>query len=83
MINNAEKYKEEDMARRELVDLKNEADNTIHNTEKSLNENSDKLDSTTVDEIKADIESLRTVMGDSNLGADDVPRVKEEIEKVK
>lgn len=43
MINNAEKYKEEDKARRELVDLKNEADNTIHNTEKSLAEHKDKL----------------------------------------
>lgn len=43
MINNAEKYKTEDKKRRELVDLKNDADNAIHNTEKSLNEHKSKL----------------------------------------
>lgn len=43
MINNAEKYKDEDIKKRELVDLKNEADNVIHNTEKSLSEHRDKL----------------------------------------
>ena len=44
MINNAEKYAEEDKSKRELVDLKNDADSTIHNTEKSLAENKDKID---------------------------------------
>lgn len=43
MINKSEKYKEEDKARRELVDLKNEADSVIHNTEKSLNEHRSKI----------------------------------------
>lgn len=43
MINKAEKYKGEDKKRRELVDLKNDADNAIHNTEKSLNEYRSKL----------------------------------------
>lgn len=43
MINKAEKYRNEDKTRRELVDLKNEADSTIFNTEKSLNEHRSKL----------------------------------------
>lgn len=43
MINKAETYKEEDKKRRELVDLKNEADSSIFNTEKSLNEHKSKL----------------------------------------
>jgi molecular chaperone DnaK len=43
MINKAEKYKDEDKKRRELVDLKNEADGAIFNTEKSLNEHKAKL----------------------------------------
>jgi molecular chaperone DnaK len=43
MINKAEKYKDEDKKRRELVDLKNDADSTIFNTEKSLNEHRAKL----------------------------------------
>jgi molecular chaperone DnaK len=36
MINKAEKFKNEDKLRRELVDVKNEADSTIFNTDKSL-----------------------------------------------
>lgn len=43
MIQKAEKYKNEDKSRRELVDLKNEADSALHNTEKSLNEHRSKL----------------------------------------
>jgi len=43
MVNEAEKMKESDKARREVVDLKNEADSAIHNTEKTLSENKDKL----------------------------------------
>jgi len=43
MINKAEKYKEEDKKRREMVDLKNEADSTVHTTERSLNEHRSKL----------------------------------------
>ena len=43
MINKAEKYKDEDKKRRELVDLKNEADSAIFNTEKSLNEHRAKI----------------------------------------
>lgn len=43
MINKAEKFKTEDKSRRELVDIKNEADSTLFNTEKSLNEHRSKL----------------------------------------
>lgn len=35
--------KNEDAKRRKVIDLKNEADNVIHNTEKILNEHKDKL----------------------------------------
>jgi len=51
MINKAEKYKDEDKKRRELVDLKNEADSTVHNTEKSLNEHKSKLPEADQNEI--------------------------------
>lgn len=35
--------KDEDANRRKVIDLKNEGDNAIHNTEKILNEHKDKL----------------------------------------
>lgn len=59
MVNNAEKYKTEDKKRRELVDLKNEADNAIHNTEKSLNEHRSKLPQQDIEEIEKEINTLK------------------------
>lgn len=35
--------KDEDANRRKVIDLKNEGDNAIHNTEKILSEHKDKL----------------------------------------
>lgn len=43
MVNQAEKMKDEDKKRREMVDLKNEADTCIHTTERSLSEHKSKL----------------------------------------
>jgi molecular chaperone DnaK len=36
MVNDAEAAKEQDKARREMIDLKNEADQAVYNTEKQL-----------------------------------------------
>jgi len=79
MINKAEKYKEEDKKRRELVDLKNEADSTIHNTESSLNEHRSKLGQQDIEEIEREITTLRGILADNTLGGNDVQRVKDAI----
>ena len=36
MVQDAEASKEQDKARREMIDLKNEADQAVYNTEKQL-----------------------------------------------
>jgi len=82
MINKSEQFKEEDKARRELVDLKNEADGIIHNTDKSLSEHRSKLGQTDIEEIERDLNALRSLMGE-DLNANDVTRVKEAIETCK
>lgn len=82
MINKAEKYKAEDKKRREFVDLKNEADNTIHNTEKQLSEHKAKLPEADAQEIEKDINDLRSLIS-GELNLNDSPRLKEQIEKVK
>lgn len=80
MIKNAESMKEQDRIKRELVDLKNEADTAIHTTEKSLSEYKDKLPQADVDEIQAEITKLKEMIADPNLqGA----ALKDQIEKVK
>lgn len=43
MINKAESMKDEDAKKREMVDLKNDADNAIHTTQKSLDEHRSKI----------------------------------------
>ena len=80
MINQAEKMKEEDKKKREVVDLKNEADSAIHNTERSLNEHRSKLQQNDIQEIETEINNLRTILADSKIE----PQVlRDGIEKVK
>jgi molecular chaperone DnaK len=57
MEEDAKLHAEEDRKRKELVEARNQADNLIYNTEKSLNELGDKVDAATRQQIqeKADI----------------------------
>lgn len=82
MVNKAEKYKDEDKQRRELVDLKNEADSAVFNTEKSLNEHKAKLQPNEVQEIEQAVQSLRALLTE-NLTHNDNQRLKESVEAVK
>tara|TARA_Y100000590_G_scaffold452259_1_gene595058 strand:- start:40400 stop:42301 length:1902 start_codon:yes stop_codon:yes gene_type:complete len=43
MVKDAEAHAEEDKAKKELIETKNQAESLIHGTEKSLSENSDKI----------------------------------------
>ena len=43
MVKDAETHAEEDKARKEMIETKNQAESLIHGTEKSLTENSDKI----------------------------------------
>lgn len=80
MINNAEKMKDADAKKREMVDLKNEADNALHTTQKSLDEHRSKLKSEHIEEIEKEMTELRTIMADSSV-TNEV--LKEQINKVK
>ena len=58
MVADAEAAKEQDMKRREAIDLKNEADVAIYNTEKQLTEHSDKIPQNVKDQVNGDITAL-------------------------
>ena len=58
MVQDAEAAKEQDMKRREAIDLKNEADQAIYNTEKQLTEHSDKIPQNVKDQVNGDITAL-------------------------
>ena len=71
MIRQADEMKEKDRKIRvflylfkEVVDAKNEADTTIHTTEKSLSEYKDKLPQNEIEEIQSELDKLREIVGD-------------------
>jgi molecular chaperone DnaK len=65
MRRDAESHAEEDKARREEVELRNEADNTVYRSEKFVKDNSDKLGA-----AKSGIESAVASVKDSLKGSD-------------
>jgi len=67
MRKDAEEHAAEDEARRDLVGLKNQADNMIYQTEKTLQEHGDKVPAEERGTVEAAINQLKeTVKGDDN-----------------
>jgi molecular chaperone DnaK len=59
MVKDAKEHAAEDKKRREAVDAKNQADQLVYQTEKSLKEQGDKLDSDTKNKLEAAIGRLK------------------------
>ncbi|MDD3799597.1 MAG: molecular chaperone DnaK [Novosphingobium sp.] len=70
MVQDAEKFAEEDKKRRAEAEAKNNADSLVHATEKQLEENGDKIDAALKSEIEAAIAETRTAIESGN--ADDM-----------
>ena len=66
MVQDAEAHKAEDEARKELVDLKNQADALIVQTEKSVTEMGDKLEADEKAKIEAAVVELKDTLKDEN-----------------
>lgn len=62
MAKEAEVHSEEDKKRRELVEVKNQADNLVYSTEKSLKDIGDKIDQAEKDKINSALEALKEAM---------------------
>ncbi len=74
MIADAQAHLADDKKKRELADLRNNADGLIYTTEKSLEEYATLLSEKDRDEIKADLENLKQL-----LTTNDASRIKEAI----
>jgi molecular chaperone DnaK len=68
MIQDAQSNVEGDKAKKEIADLKNNADGLIYTTEKSLEEYATLLSEKDRDEIKADLENLKKHLGSGDPG---------------
>jgi molecular chaperone DnaK len=66
MVKDAELHKAEDSKRKELVELKNQADALIAQTEKSLGEMGDKIEAGEKAKIESAITELKDVLKDTN-----------------
>ena len=60
--------------------MKNEADTSIHTTENSLNEHKSKLPADVVEEVQAEINSVKALVADESVNKD---ALKEGVEKLK
>jgi molecular chaperone DnaK len=66
MVQDAEKHKAEDEKRKELVDLRNQADALVAQTEKSLEEMGDKIEADEKAKIEAAAKELKETLKDEN-----------------
>ncbi|MCH2176321.1 MAG: molecular chaperone DnaK [Lentisphaeria bacterium] len=77
MVKDAEAHAEEDKQRREGIEVRNQADSLIYQTEKQISENGDKLPDEIKKPVEADIEELKAA-----LAADDVEKMKSVMENL-
>jgi len=66
MVREAEEMKVEDEKRKVQVEIKNEADSLTYSTEKSLNENRDKLTSEIIQEIETALTEVRNALNNND-----------------
>ena len=69
MIRDAESHADEDKKKRELIDLRNQADSTVYMTEKTLKEHGDKVDAGVRSTIEAAVTKTKTAMEGSDAAA--------------
>ncbi len=62
MVQDAEKFAEEDKKRREGAEARNQADSLVHATEKQLEENGDKIDAETKTAVEEAIAATKTAL---------------------
>lgn len=72
MVKEAELHKEEDAKKKELIELRNKADNLVYQTKKSLEEMKDKLESSEVEKIQAALSALEESLKNENASKEEL-----------
>lgn len=78
MVKEAELAKEKDEALKKVIDLKNEADQYIYNTDKQLQEHGARIPQSVKDQIKGDISALNEA-----IVSEDSEKISAALEKLK
>jgi molecular chaperone DnaK len=69
MIEDAEQHAEEDRRRREAAETRNQADQLVHQTDKTLKEQGEKLDATLTAEIEGAVATLKEALNGDDVEA--------------
>jgi len=77
MVKDAESHAEEDQKRRQAVEARNQLDSVIYNTEKTLNENREKIPADEADAVQAAVDE-----GKKALESDDADKMKAAAESI-
>jgi molecular chaperone DnaK len=77
MVADAEAHADEDRKRREVAETRNQAESLVHQTEKVLSENGDKVPSEVKDKVQGSLDDLKKA-----LEGDDTDAVKAAVEKL-
>src|SRR5690606_24369644 len=80
MVKDAEANAEEDRKRREEVDLRNEADQLIFSTEKTLKDLGDKVEQAEIDKANTAKDKLKTALEGTDIEA--IKAAKDELQEV-
>ena len=67
MVNDAKKHEAEDKEKREKIDVVNQAEHLIYETEKNVNEHDDKLDAAEKDNLTEKVEVLKKAKDSGNI----------------
>ena len=78
MVREAEASKAADQKRREVIDLKNESDTMVYNTEKQLQEHASRIPDSVKTQVKGDINSLNEA-----ITTEDADKIREALERLK
>ncbi|MFL5415311.1 MAG: molecular chaperone DnaK, partial [Myxococcales bacterium] len=77
MVKDAESHKAEDRRKKELADVKNNADGLIYTTEKALEEYATLLPAKDMAEIRSDLEALKAIVA-----GEELPKIKAAVQRL-
>ncbi|WP_299309560.1 molecular chaperone DnaK [uncultured Croceicoccus sp.] len=69
MVQDAERFAEEDKKRKEQAEARNQADSLVHSTEQQLSENGDKIDASLKSDIEAAVAEVKTALEGEDIDA--------------
>jgi molecular chaperone DnaK len=79
MMRDAEENASSDKLRKEAIEAKNQADSLIYETEKSLREHGDKVDSSTKNLIEEDLKNLKEILAKADANVDEIKKSTESL----